>query len=65
MLGIITNNSQKADFEDLIELKSKTSKTLDTLFTLRPKFDGTPVAEFEPKDRNRVSAFARHIWIRV
>lgn len=59
LLGIITNNSQKADFEDLIELKSKTSKTLDTLFTLRPKFDGTPVAEFEPKDRNRVSAFAR------
>ena len=29
LLGIKTNNSQKADFEDLIELKSKTSKTLD------------------------------------
>lgn len=59
LLGITTNNSQKADFENLIELKSKTSKTLDTLFTLRPKFDGTPVAEFEPNDRKRVSAFAR------
>ena len=59
LLGIKTNNSQKADFEDLIELKSKTSKTLDTLFTLRPKFEGTPVAEFESNDRNRVSAFAR------
>ena len=43
----------------MIELKSKTSKTLDTLFTLRPKFEGTPVAEFESNDRNRVSAFAR------
>ena len=59
LLGIETNNSQKADFEDLIELKSKTSKTLDTLFTLRPKFEGTPVAEFESNDRSRVSAFAR------
>ena len=59
LLGIKTNNSQKADFEDLIELKSKTSKTLDTLFTLRPKFEGTPVAEFESNDRSRVSAFAR------
>lgn len=39
LLGIKTNNSQKADFEDLIELKSKTSKTLDTLFTLRPRFE--------------------------
>ena len=59
LLGIKTNNSQKADFEDLIELKSKTSKTLDTLFTLRPRFEGTPVAEFESNDRSRVSAFAR------
>ena len=59
LLGIKANNDPNADFEGLIELKSKTSKTLDTLFTLRPKFDGTPVADFEPKDRNRVSAFAR------
>lgn len=43
----------------MIELKSKTSKTLDTLFTLRPRFEGTPVAEFESNDRSRVSAFAR------
>lgn len=59
LLGIETNNRQDADFEGVIELKSKTSKTLDTLFTLRPQFDGTPVAEFEANDRSRVSAFAR------
>ncbi|WP_247908512.1 MvaI/BcnI family restriction endonuclease [Streptococcus anginosus] len=59
LLGIQTNNSQEADFEGIIELKSKFSKTLDTLFTLRPNFEGTPVAEFEPNDRSRVSAFAR------
>ncbi|HEN7878496.1 TPA: restriction endonuclease [Streptococcus agalactiae] len=59
LLGIQTNNSQEADFEGIIELKSKSSKTLDTLFTLRPNFEGTPVAEFEPNDRSRVSAFAR------
>ena len=59
LLGLKTNNNPEADFEGLIELKSKTAKTLDTLFTLRPKFEGTPVAELEPNDRNRVSAFAR------
>ncbi|HEO2019955.1 TPA: restriction endonuclease [Streptococcus agalactiae] len=59
LLGIQTNNSQEADFEGIIELKSKSSKTLDSLFTLRPNFEGTPVAEFEPNDRSRVSAFAR------
>ena len=59
LLGIKTNNSQEADFEGIIELKSKSSKTLDTLFTLRPNFEGTPVADFEPNDRSRVSAFAR------
>ncbi|WP_368395760.1 MvaI/BcnI family restriction endonuclease [Streptococcus gallolyticus] len=59
LLGIQTNNSQEADFEGIIELKSKSAKTLDTLFTLRPNFEGTPVAEFEPNDRSRVSAFAR------
>lgn len=59
LLGIKANNSQKADFEDLIELKSKTSKTMDTLFTLRPRFENTPVALYEPNDRSRVSAFAR------
>ena len=60
LLGIETNNRQNADFEGVIELKSKMSKTLDTLFTLRPQFDGTPVEEFEPNDRSRVSAFARY-----
>lgn len=59
LLGIRANNSQHADFEETIELKSKTQKTMDTLFTLRPHFEGTPVADFEPKDRSRVSAFAR------
>ncbi|MCO4472392.1 MvaI/BcnI family restriction endonuclease [Streptococcus dysgalactiae] len=59
LLGIKTNNSQEADFEGIIELKSKSAKTLDTLFTLRPDFEGTPVAEFELNDRSRVSAFAR------
>ena len=59
LLGIKTNNSQEADFEGIIELKSKSSKTLDTLFTLRPDFEGTPVAKFETNDRSRVSAFAR------
>ena len=44
----------------MIEVKSKGgSRTLDTLFTLRPRFEGTRVAEYEPIDRNRVSAFAR------
>lgn len=59
LLGIKTNNKPTADFEELIELKVKRLKTLSTLFTLRPRFDGTPVAEYEPKDRSRVSAFTR------
>lgn len=59
LLGIQTNNSQEADFEGIIEIKSKTGRTMDTLFTLRPQFEGTPVAQFEPNDRSRVSAFAR------
>lgn len=59
LLKVSTNNSPGADLDGLIELKAKGAKTLDTLFTLRPCFDGTPVADFEPNDRNRVSAFAR------
>lgn len=60
LLGIKTNNRNDADYKGLIEVKSKGgSRTLDTLFTLRPCFDGTPVALVEAKDRNRVSAFAR------
>lgn len=60
LLGINTNNRNNADFKGLIEIKSKGSgRTLDTLFTLRPRFDGTRVAQTEPNDRNRVSAFTR------
>ena len=59
LLGIKTNNSQDADFEGKIEIKSKLGKTLDTLFTLRPQFEGTKVAINEPIDRSRVSAFTR------
>lgn len=61
LLAIETNNSPGADIGGLIEIKSKgASRTLDTLFTLRPCFEGTPVATFEPNDRSRVSAFARY-----
>ena len=60
LLGINTNNRTDADYNGLIEVKSKGGgRTLDTLFTLRPRFEGTRVAEYEPIDRNRVSAFAR------
>ncbi|MCH1941643.1 MvaI/BcnI family restriction endonuclease [Holdemania massiliensis] len=60
LLGINTNNRINADYNGLIEVKSKGgSRTLDTLFTLRPQFEGTRVAEYEPTDRNRVSAFTR------
>ncbi len=60
LLGIRTNNRNDADYNGLIEVKSKGgARTLDTLFTLRPRFEGTRVAEYEPSDRNRVSAFAR------
>ncbi|MEK5234759.1 MvaI/BcnI family restriction endonuclease [Paenibacillus sp. FSL L8-0470] len=60
LLGIKANNSQEADFEGKIELKTKSAKTLDTLFTLRPQFDGTTIAKYEIKDKSRVSAFARY-----
>ena len=60
LLKVDTNNRADADIDGLIEVKSKgASRTLDTLFTLRPSFDGTEVAEYEKSDRNRVSAFAR------
>lgn len=60
LLGINTNNRNDADYNGLIEVKSKGGgRTLDTLFTLRPQFEGTRVAKYEPSDRNRVSAFAR------
>lgn len=60
LLGIRTNNRTDADCNGLIEIKAKGGgRTLDTLFTLRPRFDGTPVAAYEPIDRKRVSAFAR------
>jgi len=60
LLGISTNNRNDADYEGLIEIKSKGgSRTLDTLFTLRPHFEGTRVADYEANDRYRVSAFSR------
>ena len=59
LLGIKTNNSQDADFEGKIEIKAKTGKTLDTLFTLRPQFEGTKIEKIESVDRSRVSAFTR------
>lgn len=59
LLGVKTNNRKTADIDGLIELKSKTNSGLDTLFTLRPSFDGTPVAKVESKDRSRVSAYTR------
>lgn len=60
LLGINTNNRIDADYNGLIEVKAKGGRrTLDTLFTLRPQFEGTRVAAYEPIDRNRVSAFAR------
>lgn len=60
LLGVRTNNRNDADYEGLIEIKAKgKNRTLDTLFTLRPHFEGTRVAEYEMNDRNRVSAFAR------
>lgn len=60
LLGIRTNNRCDADYKGLIEIKAKGgSRTLDTLFTLRPHFEGTRVSEYEPNDRYRVSAFAR------
>lgn len=60
LLGISTNNRNNADYNGLIEVKSKGGgRTLDTLFTLRPRFDGTKVANIEQNDRKRVSAFTR------
>lgn len=60
LIGIKTNNNPTADFEGKIEIKTKLAKTLDTLFTLRPQFDGTKIASYEPNDRSRVSAFTRY-----
>lgn len=59
LLRVPTNNSPGADLDGLIELKAKGAKTLDTLFTLRPSFEGTETASYEPNDRSRVSAFTR------
>ncbi|MGX7210272.1 MvaI/BcnI family restriction endonuclease [Enterococcus innesii] len=59
LLGIKVNNSQKADFEGKIEIKAKSGKTMDILFTLRPRFEGTSIEKKEKIDRFRVSAFTR------
>lgn len=58
LLGISVNNSPLADYKG-IEIKAKLGKTKDTLFTLRPRFEGTEVEKIEPNDRFRVSAFTR------
>lgn len=60
LLNIETNNRPDADFKGLIELKTKTGKNLQTLFTKRPRFDGTPIAQIEQDDRKRVSAYTRY-----
>ncbi len=60
LLDIQTNNRNDADYGGLIEIKAKgKARTLDTLFTMRPLFEGTKTAEVESSDRNRVSAFTR------
>ena len=60
LLGIKTNNRNDADCEGTIEIKAKGGiRTLDALFTLRPHFEGTAIAEYEKNDCHRVSAFAR------
>lgn len=59
LLKVPTNNHPGADLDGVIELKAKGSKTLDTLFTLRPRFEGTAVAHYESNDKSRVSAFTR------
>lgn len=61
LLGIATNNRDDADYEGVIEVKAKgRSRTLDTLFTLRPHFEGTAIEVYESNDRQRVSAFTRY-----
>lgn len=57
-LNVETNNRNKADIDNLIELKGKgSSSTKDTLFTLRPSFDGTYISRVEPNDTHRVKVF--------
>ncbi len=60
LLGIETNNRGNADYKGKIEIKAKAGNTKDTLFTLRPCFDGTFIAGYEDDDKRRVSAFTRY-----
>lgn len=61
LLGIKTNNRDTADYQGVIEIVAKgESPTMDTLFTLRPHFEGTAIETYEANDRQRVSAFARY-----
>lgn len=61
LLGIVTNNRDDADYKGMIEVKAKGGfRTLDTLFTLRPHFEGTVIEAYEANDRQRVSAFTRY-----
>lgn len=60
LLGVRTNNSSGADLDGLIELKAKGKGTLASLFSMRPQFEGTRIAEYEPNDKKRVSAYTRY-----
>lgn len=58
LLKVDTNNRPDADINGLIELKGKgSSGTKDTLFTLRPCFDGTFISTVETNDAHRVKVF--------
>lgn len=59
LLGVKTNNRINADIDGQIELKTKSMSGLETLFSLRPRFEDTPIAKVEPNDRYRVSAYTR------
>ncbi len=61
LLAVKTNNNPGADLFGLIELKTDgDTNTKDTLFTLRPSFEGTEIESIEVSDRKRVSAFTRY-----
>lgn len=61
LLAIPTNNYSGADIDGLIEVKTKANTTVkDTLFTLRPSFEGTQIEIIEPNYKSQVSAFTRN-----
>lgn len=60
LLGVRTNNSPGADLDGLIELKAKGKGTLASLFSMRPQFERTIIAERQPNDRKRVAAYTKY-----